>query len=71
MLLGVGAVVSALVYAVFGSVDWTATAPLALGMFAGSILGPGLARRVPGSILRVVVAAFGLLLAAYLLVDPA
>jgi uncharacterized membrane protein YfcA len=70
MLVGAATVTSALTLAVFAHVDWSAVAPLASGMFAGSTIGPRVARRIPGDLLRWVVGVFGLALAALLVVDP-
>jgi hypothetical protein len=44
MLLGAAAVVSAAIFVVFGAIDWSAAIPLALGMLAGSRVGPVVAR---------------------------
>jgi uncharacterized membrane protein YfcA len=66
MLLGVGAVVSALVFTLLRPVDWPLVAPLAAGMFAGSAAGPVLARLTPPVVVRGVVGLLGLALAAML-----
>jgi uncharacterized membrane protein YfcA len=60
MLVGVATAVSALAFIVFGRVAWEAVAPLAVGGFAGSTVGPGIARRIPGDLLRWLVALVGL-----------
>jgi uncharacterized protein len=70
MLIGVGAVVSAIALVSFGPVEWTAVAPLAVGMFAGSTLGPRVTRRLPARILRWAVALLGMALAVELFVRP-
>jgi uncharacterized protein len=70
MLIGAPALVSALVFAVFGPVDWTTAVPLGLGMFIGSTLGPRLARRLPATLLRWLVALIGICLAIQLWVNP-
>lgn len=70
MLLGVTAVASAAVFVVAGPVEWGMVAPLAVGLFAGSAVGPVLARRVPAVVVRWSVAAFGLALAVRLWVAP-
>jgi uncharacterized membrane protein YfcA len=59
MLIGAASVVSALTFIIFGSVDWMAVIPLSAGMFAGSMIGPRLARRIPASLLRWLVALLG------------
>jgi hypothetical protein len=70
MLVGVATVVSAVTVVVFGSVDWTAAVPLALGMFVGSTVGPSVARRLPSNVLRWLVALAALGLAVRLWVAP-
>jgi uncharacterized protein len=44
--------------------------PLAVGVLAGSRLGPSLTRRIPAGILRIVVALAGLGLAVHLWLSP-
>lgn len=66
MLIGVGSLVSASIFAFTGSVDWSATACLGLGMLVGSNLGPRVARRLPARILRLVIAMLGIGLAIQL-----
>lgn len=61
--------VAALGFAVFGPVHWAAAAPLAVGLFAGSWLGPSVVRRLPADRLRVLIAITGLVVAAALLVQ--
>jgi uncharacterized membrane protein YfcA len=70
VILGVADVVAAVGFAVFGPVRWTAAVPLALGLFVGSRIGPSVTRRVPGGVLRVLVALAGLGLAIDLWVSP-
>jgi hypothetical protein len=70
MLIGAASVVSACALAVFGSVNWDAAVPLGVGMFAGSSLGPLVARRLPASLLRILVALIGVGLAIVLWFDP-
>lgn len=60
MLLGPASVVSAALLAAVSPVDWAAVGPLALGMLAGSMAGPRIARRLPGGLLRWLVALTGL-----------
>ncbi len=66
MFLGVADVVAAIGFVVFGPVHWTAAAALALGLLGGSMVGPSVTRRVPGDLLRVLVAVAGLGLAIWL-----
>ena len=70
MLLGACAVASAVVFVLAGPVDWSAVVPLAGGLFAGSLVGPAVARRVPAFAVRWAVAALGLGLAVRLLLHP-
>lgn len=71
MLVGVATVASAAALALFGSVDWAAAGPLALGMLVGSAIGPVVARRLPAGVLRWFAALTGLGLAVRLLISPA
>lgn len=58
----------AVLFAVLGVVVWHAAIALGVGAFLGGLIGPSIARRVPAAILRVLIGACGLGLAAYLLV---
>jgi uncharacterized membrane protein YfcA len=60
VLAGVANGVAALGFALFGPVRWTFAVPLAAGLFAGGLVGPWLARRVPPRVLRLVIGACGL-----------
>jgi uncharacterized membrane protein YfcA len=71
MLIGATSVVSALIFIVVRPVDWAVVLPLSTGMFAGSLIGPRLARHMPASALRWIVALLGIGLAARLWVAPA
>lgn len=66
MILGVSDVVCAIGFILFGPVRWQAAVPLALGLLVGSTAGPSLTRRVPGYIIRILVALAGLGLAVHL-----
>jgi uncharacterized membrane protein YfcA len=66
MLVGAACVVSALIFIIAGPVKWAAVIPLGVGMFAGSTLGPRVARRLPANVLRWLVAVLGLALAVKL-----
>ncbi|GAA0382098.1 UPF0721 transmembrane protein [Acrocarpospora corrugata] len=70
MVIGAGTLLSATAFAAFAPVDWTAVAPLALGMFLGSTLGPRIARRLPAPLLRWLVVLIGLGLAIQLWLNP-
>jgi uncharacterized protein len=56
---GLANAVAAVAFAVLGHVDWAAVGPLAAGFLIGGWTGPGLVRRVPGAMLRVVVGVCG------------
>jgi uncharacterized membrane protein YfcA len=70
MLIGAASLVSALIFAFCGSVNWSAAAPLALGMLAGSRVGPLVARRLPAGLLRWLIVVLGMALATYLWLHP-
>ncbi|MFD6062214.1 sulfite exporter TauE/SafE family protein [Rhodococcus wratislaviensis] len=65
-LLGVANLVAAIGFAVFGPVHWGAAAAMAIGALAGGWCGPPVVRRIPPSVLRVVIAIAGFGLAAWL-----
>ncbi len=66
MLLGIADVTCCALFIAFWPIDWAAAAPLAGGFLIGSVIGPTVARRMPGQVLRVVAALTGLGLAGYL-----
>jgi uncharacterized membrane protein YfcA len=66
MVIGAGTVASSAALVIFGSVDWSAVVPLGVGLFAGSMLGPVVARRLPATLLRRLVALLGFGLAVEL-----
>jgi len=70
MVVGAATITSAVLFALLTQVDWTAVAPLAAGLFAGSLAGPWVARRLPPSVLRWLVALTGLALAVHLWLSP-
>lgn len=70
VILGVADIVAALGFVLFGPVRWTAALPLALGLLAGSLVGPSATRRVPANVLRVLVACAGMGLAIRLWIVP-
>ena len=69
VLLGLANGIAAIGFALFGPVQWWAVLPLAVGVLAGSWLGPAVARRLPGTALRIGIALAGLALAAALALD--
>jgi hypothetical protein len=54
---------AAICFTIFGSVRWLFVGPLAAGFLIGGWIGPKIARRVPGDILRVIVSLCGIGLA--------
>ena len=71
MLVGAATISSAVLFALFAHVDWAAAAPLAAGMFLGSLAGRGWPAGCRPGLLRWLVALTGLALAARLWLDPA
>jgi uncharacterized protein len=69
MVVGAATITSAVLFTLFAHVDWAAVAPLAAGAFAGALVGPRVARRLPPGLLRWLVALTGLALAIRLLVS--
>jgi uncharacterized membrane protein YfcA len=69
IVLGLANMVAALVFAVFGSVDWAVALPLAVGLFVGGRAGPVVVRHSPARLLRIVIALAGVGLAVYLGID--
>jgi hypothetical protein len=66
VLAGVSNGVAAIVFALFGPVAWWCVLPMAAGLFTGGLIGPAIARRIPGETLRLIVAACGLVVAVAL-----
>jgi uncharacterized protein len=69
MAIGAASIASAVVFVAAGPVSWRFVLPLALGLLAGSSLGPCVARRMPAGVLRVAIAVLGLALAVQLWVS--
>lgn len=63
VLSGVANALAAVVFAFFGPVAWWYVVPMAAGLFVGGLVGPSLARRIPGEVLRLTVAIGGLVVA--------
>lgn len=68
-VLGVANAVAAVGYVVLTDVAWSAALPLAVGLFAGGLMGPRVVRRSPPVLLRRGIAVAGLGLAVYLAVE--
>lgn len=66
VLLGLASGIASVGFAVFGPAEWCAVLPLAAGLLVGGWTGPALARRLPGTVLRITVAVAGLVLAVRL-----
>lgn len=66
---GLANAVAAAGFALFGPVRWAAVIPLAAGFLVGGWIGPSLVRRLPGQVLRVVVAVCGIGVAVKLGID--
>ena len=60
--------VTVVVFAIIGQVDWVAVAIVAPASLAGGYLGARLARRLPAPVLRALIVTFGLVVGTYLLV---
>lgn len=69
VVLGLANLVAGVLFVVFGSVRWSAAAPLALGLFIGAGIGPIVVRRLPERPLRIAIALAGVGLAIHLAVD--
>jgi uncharacterized membrane protein YfcA len=70
MILGVATLVAAIGFLIFGPVHLAAALCLGVGCVVGSFLGPSVARTIPGDVLRVIAAAFGVGLAVWFFVNP-
>jgi uncharacterized membrane protein YfcA len=70
MLNGACAITAALLFVVVAPVPWHVVVPMAVGLFAGSTVGPVVARRLPAVAIRWAVAALGLALAVRLALSP-
>jgi hypothetical protein len=67
VLLGASNAVAAVAFTLVGEVSWHAALPLTAGLLVGNYTGPGIARRLPPTVLRIGVAVAGLVLAGVLL----
>ena len=71
VVLGLSDLVAAVAFAAFGPLRWAPAGCLAVGLLAGSVVGPSITRRVPARVVRTVVALAGFGLAVRLWVNPA
>jgi uncharacterized membrane protein YfcA len=60
-------VVTVLVFALIGQVDWAAAGVVAPATLVGGYVGARIARRLPGAVLRGIIVVFGLTVGGYLL----
>jgi uncharacterized membrane protein YfcA len=70
MLAGAAVVASAVLFVVTQTIAWNAVVPLAAGLLVGSLVGPGVARRLPAAAVRWTAAALGVALAIDLWIHP-
>jgi uncharacterized membrane protein YfcA len=70
MIIGVATVVAAVGFLLFGPVRIVAALYLGSGLLVGSFLGPKVARRLPGHVLRTFAAVLAVGLAVWLFVSP-
>ncbi len=66
VLSGMANGAAAIGFVLFGPVHWAFVVPLAVGLFLGGLMAPGLARRLPTSVFRGLIGACGLAVAALL-----
>lgn len=59
LLLGLANATAAVGFAIFADVRWAAVLPLGLGCVLGGSLGPSIVRKVPPTVLRVIIALAG------------
>jgi uncharacterized protein len=60
-------VVTVLVFALIGQVDWAAVGVVAPATLVGGYVGARIARRLPGAVLRAIIVTFGLAVGGWLL----
>lgn len=66
VVLGLANLAAAIVFALFGSVNWLDAVPLAAGLFVGGFIGPVVVRHSPARALRILIALASIGLAIYL-----
>jgi uncharacterized membrane protein YfcA len=69
VLAGTVNAVAAVVFILFADVAWEAVALVAIGATIGGTLGAGIGRRVPPTVLRMLVVVIGLVVAVKLMLD--
>jgi len=60
VLAGAANGAAAIGFALFGPVRWSMVVPLAAGLFIGGLVGPAIARRLPTTVFRLLIAVCGL-----------
>ncbi len=60
VLAGAANGAAAIGFTLFGPVRWVMVLPLAAGLFVGGLVGPAIARRLPASVFRLLIAVCGL-----------
>lgn len=68
VLLMIADLLPAVIFAIWGPVDWWGVLGVGVGATLGGVVGPRVARRLPPGLLRVLIAVCGLGLAGYLAV---
>jgi uncharacterized membrane protein YfcA len=68
LISAVAGLVTVVVFALVGEVDWAAVGVIAPASITGGYLGARLARRLPAAVLRTLIVVFGLGVGTYLLV---
>jgi uncharacterized membrane protein YfcA len=68
-VLGLANATAALAFCLLATVDWSAVAPLAIGLFAGARLGPVVVRHANAAVLRTLIGLAGFALAIKLGAD--
>jgi uncharacterized membrane protein YfcA len=69
VVMGMSNLVAAVIFIIFGSVNWTAAVPLGIGCLVGGRIGPVVVRHSPARLLRILIALAGIGLAIYIGVD--
>ncbi|MCU1526678.1 MAG: sulfite exporter TauE/SafE family protein [Frondihabitans sp.] len=62
-------ILPAVLFTIVGAVVWRAVWPLGIGALVGGLVGPTIARRVPASVLRPLIAVCGFVLAVWLFLN--
>ena len=71
VLLMIADLTPAVIFALFGPVQWVAAISLAVGSLVGGLIGPHITRRAPSAALRLAIAMCGLALTGWLFAQAA